>query len=94
MILRRVINHFRKQEWTAIALDFLIVVVGVFVGLQVSNWNVERQNRDLALGYMERLHDEVVSLIAEGADGLGVNIERDQRTPEVGTMHVPGSSRI
>jgi hypothetical protein len=39
MILRRVIAHFKKQEWTAIALDFLIVVAGVFVGLQVSNWN-------------------------------------------------------
>ncbi|MEX0644258.1 MAG: hypothetical protein WD076_03050 [Parvularculaceae bacterium] len=39
MSLRRVIAHFRKQEWTAIALDFLIVVVGVFVGLQVTNWN-------------------------------------------------------
>ena len=33
MILRRIIAHFRKQEWTAIALDFVIVVVGVFVGL-------------------------------------------------------------
>ena len=28
MILRRVIKHFRQQEWTAIFLDFLIVVVG------------------------------------------------------------------
>ena len=33
MILRRVIAHFRKQEWTAIALDFIIVVLGVFVGM-------------------------------------------------------------
>jgi hypothetical protein len=39
MILRRVIKHFRNQEWTAIFLDFVIVVVGVIVGLQVSNWN-------------------------------------------------------
>ncbi|VAV98847.1 hypothetical protein MNBD_ALPHA05-849 [hydrothermal vent metagenome] len=39
MILRRVIKHFRNQEWTAIFLDFLI---GVFVGLQVSNWNDRR----------------------------------------------------
>ncbi len=30
MILRRVIGHFRRQEWTAIAIDFVIVVVGVF----------------------------------------------------------------
>ncbi len=42
MILRRIIAHFRKQEWTAIGIDFVIVVVGVFVGLQVSNWNEER----------------------------------------------------
>lgn len=42
MILRRIINHFRKQEWTAIFLDFLIVVLGVFVGLQVNNWNADR----------------------------------------------------
>jgi hypothetical protein len=29
MILRRAIAHFRKQEWTAIAIDFVIVVAGV-----------------------------------------------------------------
>ena len=29
MILRRIIAHFRKQEWTAIAIDFVIVVLGV-----------------------------------------------------------------
>jgi len=34
MILRRIIAHFRKQEWTAIGIDFVIVVVGVLVGLQ------------------------------------------------------------
>jgi hypothetical protein len=44
MILRRVIAHFRKQEWTAIALDFIIVVLGVFVGIQVSNWNEARSS--------------------------------------------------
>ena len=55
MILRRVIAHFKKQEWTAIALDFLIVVVGVFVGLQVNNWNTARQNNNLAAEYLERL---------------------------------------
>jgi ribosomal protein S10 len=48
MILRRVIAHFRKQEWTAIFIDFVIVVVGVFVGLQVSNWNATRITRDTA----------------------------------------------
>lgn len=43
MILSRVIHHFRKQEWIAIAIDFFIVVIGVFIGIQVSNWNDARQ---------------------------------------------------
>ncbi len=59
MILRRVIAHFRKQEWTAIGLDFLIVVMGVFIGIQVSNWNAARQNKDLAASYIERLHTDI-----------------------------------
>jgi hypothetical protein len=42
MILRRVIKHVRNQEWIAIFIDFLIVVVGVFVGLQVQQWSTER----------------------------------------------------
>jgi hypothetical protein len=42
MLLRRVVEHVRKQEWTAIGIDFLIVVIGVFVGIQVSNWNSAR----------------------------------------------------
>jgi hypothetical protein len=42
MILRRFIAHFGKQEWTAIFLDFVIVVVGVFIGIQVSNLNAAR----------------------------------------------------
>lgn len=45
MLLRRVIGHFRQQEWTAIALDFLIVVLGILMAFQVTNWNEERLKR-------------------------------------------------
>jgi len=55
MLLRRVIEHFRKQEWTAIAIDFAIVVIGVFVGMQVNNWNEARRTNLLAADYEERL---------------------------------------
>ena len=56
MILRRVIAHVRKQEWTAIALDFVIVVFGVFFGIQVSNWNGSRLDAQRAHGYLARIH--------------------------------------
>src|SRR3990167_1966354 len=59
MLLRRVIDHVRKQEWTAIAIDFLIVVLGVFVATQVADWNETRKNRVRANGYAERLLDDL-----------------------------------
>lgn len=59
MLLRRVIAHVGKQEWTAIAIDFAIVVVGVFIGIQVSNWNQARVDRDKTTSYRQRLVDEL-----------------------------------
>jgi len=83
MILRRITAHFRKQEWTAIAIDFVIVVAGVFVGIQVANWNTDRQNRELADGYMRRLHHEVEDLIAKGAEAAQTSDEINRRLHEV-----------
>jgi hypothetical protein len=42
MILRRLTENLRAQNWTAIAIEFLIVVIGVFFGTQVANWNQGR----------------------------------------------------
>lgn len=42
MILRRITEHVREQNWLAVFLDFAIVVVGVFIGIQVANWNEAR----------------------------------------------------
>jgi len=55
MILHRVIEHVREQNWTAIGIDFVIVVVGVFVGIQVSNWNAQRETGQKAAIFTERL---------------------------------------
>jgi len=42
VILRSITRHVRDQNWFAVFLDFLIVVVGVFIGIQVANWNAQR----------------------------------------------------
>ena len=42
MILRRTIDHLRTQNWTAVALELLIVVIGVFLGFQLNDWNAGR----------------------------------------------------
>ncbi|MBK6452495.1 MAG: hypothetical protein IPF84_08140 [Proteobacteria bacterium] len=63
MILRRVIAHFRRQEWAAIAIDFVIVVLGVFIGLQVQAFAVERDRQKSERDYLTRLHGEVEQLL-------------------------------
>lgn len=42
MILRRLVENLNQQNWTAIAIEFVLLVLGVFLGIQVSNWNAER----------------------------------------------------
>ena len=59
MILRRVIEHVKAQHWTAITIDFVIVVVGVFIGIQVANWNQAQADRRLGRAYVERLQADL-----------------------------------
>ena len=42
MILSRIMAHIRAQNWTAVVAEFVVVVLGVFVGLQVNLWNEAR----------------------------------------------------
>ena len=61
MLLRRIMEHVKAQNWTAIAIDFVIVVFGVFIGIQVSNWNEDRQNASRTQNYYSRLIDDLDS---------------------------------
>jgi len=65
MILRRVIAHVRKQEWSAIGVDFVIVVFGVFFGIQVANWNEARQDRARERVYLKRIASELEDSISD-----------------------------
>jgi len=59
MLLRRVVDHLRTQNWTAVGLDFIIVVLGVFIGIQFSNLNEALSNRALETAYLDRLGDDL-----------------------------------
>lgn len=45
MILRRVMDHVKAQNWLAVALDFLIVLTGVMLALWASQWVADREAR-------------------------------------------------
>lgn len=43
MILRRLADSIKGQNWSTVVLEVLIVVVGIFIGLQVDDWNQARK---------------------------------------------------
>lgn len=63
MLLRRVTKHIKAQDWFAVLVDFVIVVVGVFVGLQVQDWNDSRKERVEEQVLVNRLFEETQSLL-------------------------------
>jgi hypothetical protein len=46
MLLRRFLSHVRSENWFAVFLDFAVVVVGLFIGLQLDTWwEAQRESR-------------------------------------------------
>jgi hypothetical protein len=65
MIPRRIAEHVKAHNWFAVAIDFAIVVVGVFVGLQVSNWNEALRDRSRESALIGGLAKDIRADIAE-----------------------------
>jgi hypothetical protein len=65
MLLRRISEHVRAQHWTAVGIDFLIVVLGVFVGVQVDSWWDARSNARKERAYLLELKEDFAQVINE-----------------------------
>jgi hypothetical protein len=65
MILRRLARNLREQNWTAIGIEFVLLVLGVFLGIQVSNWNTALADRRVAASYVAAIADDVRADINE-----------------------------
>ncbi len=55
MILQRLTTALRKQDWFTVLIETLIVVLGVFLGLQLGNWNEEQADMRRGSAYTQRL---------------------------------------
>ena len=49
MILKRLIRNVADQNWLAVLLEIVVVVIGIFLGIQATNWSEQRQS--IAEGY-------------------------------------------
>jgi len=59
VIYKRAIAKLRAQDWTAIGIELAIVVLGVFIGTQVSNWNAGRLERAETNRMLDQLRPEL-----------------------------------
>jgi len=76
MLLRRVISHVKKQEWTAVALDFFIVVAGILIAFQITNWNEARQDRRDEQRYLAELAVNLETDLAQVRTGQELSLQR------------------
>ena len=60
MKLHRVAEHLKHQHWSKIVIDLAVVVVGVFIGMQASNWNQERATNQQAAAFTARLKADLL----------------------------------
>jgi len=63
MVLRRLVDGMRRQDWFTVVVEILVVVIGIFLGLQVDDWNERRKDRADEREFVAQLHDDL--LLAE-----------------------------
>lgn len=76
MIIQRIANGVKDQDWFVVGVEVMVVVIGIFIGLQVDDWSQERKNRELELYYFEQfvveLEDTIQALEQESNYALRV----------------------
>jgi hypothetical protein len=93
MQLRRFTQGLRERDWSSVAVEVVIVIVGVFIALQVSNWNDERKDAARGDDYLLRMQNElradVARLATMAAFWQAVNAEGRAALAhaEHGTLH-------
>lgn len=77
MLLRRVIEHVRNQNWTAVGIDFCIVVVGILLALEISEWNEARHDRARERAYLTRIAAELSQSISDIEKSIEIARQRE-----------------
>lgn len=59
MILKRLREQAGQQNWFGVSVDLVILILGVFLGIQVNNWNQDRLDRKAGEDYRLRILADV-----------------------------------
>lgn len=93
MIFRNVAAALRRQNWPAIGIELLIVVIGVFIGTQVSNWNQSRLEKEAIERMLVQFAPELQAQI-EFLDSAGTYYATARRFADEALAAWSGDRRI
>ena len=65
MLLNRIAQGFRAQNWLTVFVELLVLIVGIFLGLQVDDWNQRRLDRIEEQYYLDRLERDLERSLIE-----------------------------
>lgn len=75
MILRRVADAIREQNWFTVIIELVIVVAGILIAVQIDDWNQSRQDREREQEYLVRMYDDLNQSILSLGDAHQTLIE-------------------
>lgn len=58
-MLRRIVINLRRQDWTTVGVELIVVILGVFIGVQASNWNEARAADNESKVFTDRLKTDL-----------------------------------
>ena len=61
MFVKRLRQEAGKQNWFGVAVDLVILILGVFLGIQVNNWNQARLDRAEGKEYRDQIYLDLES---------------------------------
>ena len=59
MMFTRTMAHLKRQDWMAVLIELVIVIVGVFIGTNVTNWNDTHKQHERGRIYTQRLLNDL-----------------------------------
>lgn len=83
MILARISKALKDQNWLAVGIEFVIVVTGVMLAFQVTQWSADRAEAEHRAIALDRLQEEVETATGILNSFLDMYAERNTDRTEV-----------
>ena len=68
MIFNRFSQAIPGQNWFTVVLEIFIVVIGIFLGLQVDDWNESRKDQQQELVYLGTLGGDRSNTVSKSSN--------------------------